>query len=88
MNKFEARSRQEQKSTMRVSILMSVIGLGFAVLALAALGLVFAAPARFWSAVIAVIAVLLLIMRQTMRVLNKRSSKAAQPDPESVLKLD
>ena len=73
---------------MRVSVLISIIGLGFAVLALVALGLIFAAPPRFWSAAIAVMAVLLLIMRQTMRVLNKRSSKAAQPDPESVLKLD
>jgi O-antigen/teichoic acid export membrane protein len=88
MNKFEARSRQEQKSSMRISVLMGVIGLGFAVLALVALGLIFAAPARFWSVAIAVIALLLLIMRQTMRVLNKRTSKAAQPDPESILKLD
>lgn len=88
MNKFEARSRQEQKSTMRVSVLIGIIGLGFALLALVALGLIFAAPARFWSAAIAVMAVLLLIMRQTVRILNKRSSKAAQPDPESVLKLD
>jgi Flp pilus assembly protein TadB len=88
MNKFEARSRQEQKSAMRVSVLMAVIGLGFALSALVSLGLIFAAPARFWSVAIAVIAGLLLVVRQTMRVLNKRSSKAAQPDPESVLKLD
>lgn len=67
---------------------MGVIGLAFAVLALAAIGLVFAAPGRFWSIIIAVVALLLLIMRQTMRVLNKRGSKASQPDPKSVLKLD
>ncbi|HEX4807829.1 MAG TPA: hypothetical protein VH325_02800 [Bryobacteraceae bacterium] len=73
---------------MRTSVLIGVIGLGFAVLALVALGLIFAAPQRFWSVAIAIIAVLLLIMRQTMRVLNKKGSKAAQPDPESVLKLD
>lgn len=88
MNKFETRSRQQQKSTMRVSVLMGVLGLAFAVMALAALGLIFAAPQRFWSVAIVVIAVLLIIMRQTMRLLNKRASKAAQPDPDSVLKLD
>ncbi|MGC2661202.1 MAG: hypothetical protein WA324_24890 [Bryobacteraceae bacterium] len=88
MNKYEERSQHQHKSSMRVSVLMGVIGLVFAGFGLAAIGLIFAAPPGFWKVALLIIAVLMLVMRQAMRGLNKRKSKAAEPDPESILKLN
>jgi hypothetical protein len=88
MNKYEERSQQQHRSSMRASVVMGAVGLVFAGLGLGALGLIFASPANFWKVAVAILALLMLVMRQAMRELNKRKSKAAEPDPDSVLKLD
>ena len=89
MNRYEERNSRERKSTLRFSLLIGVVGLGVAILALAGLGVVSAAPQRFWSRTAIVAAILLLVMRQIMRRLNaKGKSRAAQPDPQSRLNLN
>ena len=88
MNKYERALERDRKSAMRVSVLIGTIGLGFAMLALAALGVIFAAPQRFWWTTIVFLAVVLLVLRQVMRRLSSNGRKLARPDPESILKLD
>ena len=89
MNQYEERSKRERKSTLRFSLLMGVVGLGLAGLALAGLGVITAAPQHFWSKAIVIVAVLLLVIRQIMRRLNAQGkSRAAEPDPQSRLKLN
>ncbi len=87
MNRYEERAEQQRRSALRFSMMIWTAGLALVVVVLAILGLSSAASPRFFSRGAIVLAILLLILRQVSRRLRGKSPRAAQPDPQSTLKL-
>ena len=88
MNKYELRAEQQRKAALRFSLMLWTAGIALVVVVLLILGLSSSAPPRFFSKGAIAAAILLLILRQLSRRLRARGPKAAQPDPQSTLKLD
>jgi hypothetical protein len=88
MNRYELRAQQQRKAALRFSLMIWTAGIALVVVVFLILGLSSSAPPRFFSKGAIIAAVLLLILRQLNRKLRGRSPKAAQPDPQSTLKLD
>jgi hypothetical protein len=88
MNKYELRAEQQRRAALRTSLMLWTAGIAFVVVVFLILGLSNSAPPRFFSRGAIAAAVLLLILRQLSRRLRGRTSRAAEPDPQSTLKLD
>ncbi len=88
MNKYEARAEQQRKAALRFSLMIWTAGLALVIVVVLILGLSSSAPRGFFSKAAIAAAVLLLILRQLNRRLRGRGPRAAQPDPQSTLKLD
>ena len=88
MNKYELRAEQQRKAALRFSLMIWTAGIALVVVVFLILGLSSSAPPRFFSKGAIIAAILLLVLRQLNRRLRGRSPKAAQPDPQSTLKLD
>lgn len=89
MNKYEARAEQQRKAALRFSLMIWTAGIALVVVVLLILGLSSSAPNGFFTkGAIVAAALLLLILRQLNRRLRRTGPKAAQPDPQSTLKLD
>lgn len=88
MNKYEERAEQQRKAALRFSLMIWTAGIALVVVVLLILGLSSSAPRGYFSKGAIAAAVLLLVLRQLNRRLRRRGPKAAQPDPQSTLKLD
>jgi hypothetical protein len=88
MNKYEQRALQERKAALRSSMMIWTAGTALVVVAIAILGLSSSASPRFFSKSAIVVAILLLVLRQVSRRLRSKKPRAAEPDPQSRLKLD
>ena len=88
MNKYEERAKQERKSALRFSALLWTAGTGLIMVAVAMLGLSSSATPRSFSKSAIVVVVLLLVLRQVSRRMKGKRTRAAEPDPQSRLKLD
>lgn len=85
MNKFEQRAEQERKAGLRLGILLSMVGVGLIVAIVGFVGAAGSAPATYWRIAAGVAAVLLLVLRQMTRKLNRGGGPKA--DPQSMLNL-
>ncbi len=88
MNKYEMRAKEERKSALRSSMSIWTAGVALIVVALAILGLSNSASPRFFSKSAIAVAILLLVLRQVSRRSKNKRPRAAEPDPQSRLKLD
>ena len=86
MNPYEQRAQQERKAALRLGLVLGTAGVGLVVLAIALTGFIGSAPDSFWKVAAIFVAVLLLVLRQLTRRLNKGGKPKA--DPESMLKLN
>ncbi len=88
MNKYEKQAQAERKAMTRSSMTLGGGGLALIVVVVLILWLNSSAPSGYFTKVLIGLAVLLLIVRMAGRLMRKGPSKAAQPDPKSVIKLD
>ncbi|MBV9611728.1 MAG: hypothetical protein JO091_04615 [Acidobacteriaceae bacterium] len=88
MNRYEQRAEQQRKAALRFSMMIWTAGLALVVVVLIILGLSSSASPRYFSKAAIVVAVLLLILRQVSRRLRGKTPRAAEPDPQSKLRLD
>lgn len=88
MNRYEQRAEQQHRASMRFSMMMWTAAVALVIVVLLILGLSNSAPSGFFSKAAIGAAVALLVLRQLSRRLKGRGPRAAQPDPESTLKLD
>ena len=88
MNKYEQQAARERGTSLRNSMTLWSAGAALVVVVLLILGLSSSAPSEFFKRGAIVAAVLLLVLRQIMRRLRGRPNRAAEPDPQSTLKLD
>ena len=88
MNKYEQRAEEQRKAALRFSLMIWTAGVALVIVVFLILGLSSSAPPRFFSKGAIVAAILLLVLRQLNRRLRRRGPKAAEPDPQSTLKLD
>ena len=88
MNKYVERAEQRRRAGLRFSLSVWTAGLALLAVVLVILALSSSAAPRLGPAAAIVLAVLLLIFRQLSRRLKTKGSKAAQPDPKSIIKLD
>ena len=88
MNKYEQRSAQQRGATLRNSMTMWSAGAALVVVVLLILGLSSGAPSTFFMRGAIAAAILILVLRQIGRRMRGRAPRAAQPDPQSTLKLD
>jgi len=87
MSKYEQATR-ERGTSLRNSMTLWSAGAALVVVILLILGLSSSAPSEFFKRGAVVGAILLLVLRQITRRLRGRPSRAAEPDPQSTLKLD
>jgi Mg2+/citrate symporter len=87
MNKYEERGQRERRSSLRSSMTVWNAAAALVIVVLLILGLSNSAPSTFFTRAAIAAAVLLLVLRQVTRRLRGRASRAAQPDPQSTLKL-
>jgi hypothetical protein len=83
--KFEQRAQQERRAGLRLGLLLSMCGLGLIVAIVAFVGAAGSGSSTYWRVAAAGAAVLLLILRQLSRRLNR--SGAPKADPQSMLNL-
>ncbi|MGI9075343.1 MAG: hypothetical protein ACR2JB_29385 [Bryobacteraceae bacterium] len=88
MNKYEQRAAQERKAALRSSMKIWSGGAALIVVAAAILALSSSATSRSWSKSMILVVILLLGLRIVSRRSSGKRSRAAEPDPESRLKLD
>ncbi len=88
MNKHEQRAARDRGSSLRNSMTLWSAGAALVIVVILILGLSSSAPSEFFKRGALVAAILLLVLRQIMRRLRGRPSRAAEPDPQSTLKLD
>jgi L-asparagine transporter-like permease len=88
MNKYEQRAKEERKSALRSSMSIWTAGVALIVVVLAILALNSSASPRYFSKPAIIVAILLVVLRQVSRRLKGKHRRAAQPDPQSRLKLD
>jgi len=88
MNKYVERAEQRRRAGLRFSLSVWTAGLALLAVVLVILALSSSAAPRMGPVAAIVLAVLLLIFRQLSRRLKTKGSKAAQPDPKSIIKLD
>jgi hypothetical protein len=87
MNKYEQRAAQERRVSLRNSMSMWSAGAALVAVVLLIVGLSSSAPSTFFIRGAAVLAILLLVLRQVARRMRSRTPRAAQPDPRSKLHL-
>jgi hypothetical protein len=87
MNKYEERAQRERRSSLRSSMSVWNAAAALIIVVLLILGLSNSAPSSFFTRAAIAAAIVLLILRQVTRRLRGRTSRAAQPDPRSTLKL-
>ncbi len=87
MNKYEERAQRERRSPLRSSMSVWNAAAALIIVVLLIVGLSNAAPSPLFTRAVIAAAVLLLLLRQITRRLKGRASRAAQPDPQSTLKL-
>lgn len=88
MNRYEQQAARERRSPVRSSMTMWSAAGALVVVVLLILGLSSSAPSSFYTKGAIAAAILLLVLRQVGRRMKGRASRAAQPDPQSTLKLD
>ncbi len=88
MSKYEQQATRERGTSLRNSMTLWSAGAALVVVVLLILGLSSSAPSEFFKRGAVVAAILLLVLGQITRRLRGRSSRAAEPDPQSTLKLD
>lgn len=88
MERSEKLAGRLRAARMRSPGSLWTAGMVLLAIVFAVVGLSSGDPKPLWTRIGVVLAVLLLIFRQVSRRMNGRVSKAAQPDPESRLKLD
>ncbi len=88
MNKYEERAQRERRSSIRSSMTVWNAAAALIIVVLLILGLSNSAPSTFYTRAAIIAAVVLLVLRQIARRLRGRTSRAAQPDPRSTLRLD
>ena len=88
MNKYERQAAQQRGSTLRNSMTLWSAAAALVAVILLILGLSSSAPSNFFVRGAVVVAILMLIFRQIGRRMKGRAPRAAQPDPQSTLKLD
>jgi hypothetical protein len=88
MNKYEEHAARERHSSLRSSMTMWSAAGALVVVVLLILGLSSSAPSSFFTKGAIAAAILLLALRQLSRLMRGRASRAAQPDPQSTLRLD
>jgi amino acid transporter len=88
MNKYVERAEQRRRAGLRFSLSVWTAGLALLAVVLVILALSSSAAPRLGPTAAIVLAVLLLVFRQLSRRLKTKGSKAAQPDPKSIIKLD
>ncbi|MBV8866523.1 MAG: hypothetical protein JO210_14105 [Acidobacteriaceae bacterium] len=88
MNKYEQQAARQRGTSLRNSMTLWSAGAALVMVVLLILGLSSSVPSEFYKRAAVVAAILLLLLRQTMRRLRGRPSRAAEPDPQSTLKLD
>jgi uncharacterized membrane protein YfcA len=88
MNKYEQRAAQERKAALRSSMKIWSAGAALIVVAAAILALSSSATSRSWSKSTILIVILLLVLRIVSRRSSSKLPRAAEPDPQSKLKLD
>ena len=88
MNKYEDRAAQQRQGTLRSSTTLWMAGAALILVILLILGLGHSAPSSFFTRAALVGAIVLLVLRQIARRLRRGPSRAAQPDPQSRLRLD
>lgn len=88
MNKYEQRFRRPRRPSLASSMSVWNAAAALIIVVLLIVGLSHSAPSPSFTRVVIAAAVLLLVLRQVTRRLKGRASRAAQPDPQSTLKLD
>ncbi len=88
MNKYEQQAARERGTSLRNSMTLWSAGAALVVVVLLILGLSISAPSDFFKRGAIAAAILLLVLRLITRRLRGRPSRAAEPDPQSTLKLD
>jgi hypothetical protein len=84
-NKFEQRTQRERRAGLRLGLLLSMCGLGMIVAIVAFVGAAGSGSSTYWRVAACVAALLLLILRQLSRRLNRGGGPKA--DPQSMLNL-
>jgi hypothetical protein len=87
MNKYEEKASRQRQAALRSSMSLWSAGLALLVIALLIVGFRESAPPEYFYKGAAVIAVLMLLLRQVSRRLKTNGPRAARPDPKSTLKL-
>jgi formate-dependent nitrite reductase membrane component NrfD len=88
MNKYEKRAQAERKAVLRSSMTLGGAGIALIVVVVLIVWLNSSAPTGYVSKVVIGLALLLLAGRIVSRYFRGGTSRAAQPDPKSSLKLD
>lgn len=88
MNKYEPRLQRERRPSLASSTSVWNAAAALIIVVLLIVGLSHSEPSAFFTRAVIAAAVLLLVLRQITRRLKGHTSRAAQPDPQSTLKLD
>mgnify|MGYP001549350980 FL=1 len=88
MDKYVQRADQQRRAGLRFSLSLWTAGLALLAVVLVILGLASSAAPRLGPIAAIVLAILLLLFRQLSRRLKTNGSRAARPDPKSIIKLD
>ncbi|MFL6353318.1 MAG: hypothetical protein ACJ74Z_15920 [Bryobacteraceae bacterium] len=88
MNKYEQRAAQERKTALRSSMKMWSAGVALILVAVAILALSRSGTPRSWSKSAILVVILLVMLRFVSRRSATKRPRAAEPDPQSKLKLD
>ncbi len=87
MNRYEKRTEQERRASLRSSMALWSAGAALLIVVILILGLSNSAPLSYFKKGAIAAVILLILLRQAGRALRKRSPKAAEPDPQSKLHL-
>ena len=88
MNKHEQRFQRERRPSPASSMSVWNAAAALIIVVLLIVGLSHSGTSPLFTRVVIAAAVLLLVLRQISRRLKGRANRAAQPDPQSTLKLD